>query len=346
MADRPREKRVEGREWSGSPYARPIATSPLGVDRSAHLQRDYSTLSSSVGSAGTTTIGRKPAATEVGCGIELSPCSAACPSGTIYTSFRPDIGAGLLSGTSAAPLSVGLPSEQDRINRLSGIGFKWTVKGSPRLWDTRFDELVGYKAKHGDCDVPQTQGKLGKWVLVLSNQRTNYKNKCWGRMTRERVEMLKGIGFNFSPRSSRKKHNEGLAVPGGDDPAKAAMPPRLQKVVLGPVDLYPLPSRVLDAPEGSGENVLNEDEQRFQDLFPLSPFVGHLHAESLKAAATEVRCGIELSPCSAACPSGTIFTSFWPDLCVGLLGGSSAAPLSVGLPSEFGFADQTTPLPG
>ncbi|EJK49120.1 hypothetical protein THAOC_32034 [Thalassiosira oceanica] len=64
-----------------------------------------------------------------------------------------------------------------------------------------------------------------------------------------------------------------------------------------------------------------------------------------KPAATEVRCGIELSLCNAACPSGTITTSFWPDICVGLLGGSSAAPLSVGLPFEFGFADQTTPLP-
>ncbi|EJK65819.1 hypothetical protein THAOC_13284 [Thalassiosira oceanica] len=58
-----------------------------------------------------------------------------------------------------------------------------------------------------------------------------------------------------------------------------------------------------------------------------------------KAAATEVRCGIELSPCSAVyvCPSGTIYTSFWPDVCVGLLGGTSAAPLSVGLPSELGL---------
>ncbi|EJK65404.1 hypothetical protein THAOC_13737, partial [Thalassiosira oceanica] len=65
-----------------------------------------------------------------------------------------------------------------------------------------------------------------------------------------------------------------------------------------------------------------------------------------KPAATEVRCGIELSPCSAACPSGTIYTSFRPEICVGLLGDTSAAPLSVGLPSEFGFADQTTPLPG
>ncbi|EJK71024.1 hypothetical protein THAOC_07571, partial [Thalassiosira oceanica] len=67
-----------------------------------------------------------------------------------------------------------------------------------------------------------------------------------------------------------------------------------------------------------------------------------------KPAATEVGCGIELSPCSrAACPSGTIYTSFRPDIGAGLLSGTSAAPLSVvGLPSEFGFADQTTPLPG
>ncbi|EJK52143.1 hypothetical protein THAOC_28620, partial [Thalassiosira oceanica] len=54
----------------------------------------------------------KAAATEVGCGIELSPCSAACPLGTIYTSFRPDIGAGLLSGT-----SVGWPPVRVRIFR-------------------------------------------------------------------------------------------------------------------------------------------------------------------------------------------------------------------------------------
>ncbi|EJK71919.1 hypothetical protein THAOC_06593 [Thalassiosira oceanica] len=43
------------------------------------------------------------------------------------------------------------------------------------------------------------------------------------------------------------------------------------------------------------------------------------------ASAIEVRCGIELSLCSAACPSGTIYTSLWPDICAGLLSGTSAA---------------------
>ena len=42
-----------------------------------------------------------------------------------------------------------------------------------------------------------------------------------------------------------------------------------------------------------------------------------------KAAATEVRCGIELSPCSVACPSGTIYTSLRPHLCIELRDGTS-----------------------
>ncbi|EJK67665.1 hypothetical protein THAOC_11275 [Thalassiosira oceanica] len=66
----------------------------------------------------------------------------------------------------------------------------------------------------------------------------------------------------------------------------------------------------------------------------------------LKPVATEVRCGIELSPCSVACPSGTIYTSFWPNICAGLHAGTSAASLSVGLPFEFGFTAQTAPPPG
>ena len=41
-----------------------------------------------------------------------------------------------------------------------------------------------------------------------------------------------------------------------------------------------------------------------------------------KVAATEVRCGIELSPCSVACPSGTIYTSLRPHLCIELRGGT------------------------
>ena len=66
---------------------------------------------------------------------------------------------------------------QDRIDRLNGIGFEWTLqRGRKGDWETRFNELVQYKAKHGDCNVPQRQGQLGKWV---QNQRTR-KGKLRG----------------------------------------------------------------------------------------------------------------------------------------------------------------------
>ena len=59
---------------------------------------------------------------------------------------------------------------QDRINRLNNIGFKWSIV-APVPWETRFHELINYKAKHGDCNIPQSRGPLGTWV---KKQRFNY----------------------------------------------------------------------------------------------------------------------------------------------------------------------------
>ena len=60
-------------------------------------------------------------------------------------------------------------------------------------WETRFNELVQYKAKHGDCNVPRSQGQLGKWV---NNQRTIYKK---GKLSQDRIDRLNGIGFDWTP---------------------------------------------------------------------------------------------------------------------------------------------------
>ena len=81
---------------------------------------------------------------------------------------------------------------QDRIDRLSSIGFKWVlVEKVP--WEIRFKELVEYKANHGDCNVPQSQGKLGKWV---DRQRSNHKD---GTLPQDRINRLNGMGFDWSP---------------------------------------------------------------------------------------------------------------------------------------------------
>ena len=78
--------------------------------------------------------------------------------------------------------------EQDRIDRLNGIGFKWAI--TP--WETRLNELVRYKAKHGDCKVPASQGQLGSWVL---KQRQIYKK---GKLPQDRIDRLSSIGFNWT----------------------------------------------------------------------------------------------------------------------------------------------------
>ena len=82
---------------------------------------------------------------------------------------------------------------QDRIDRLNSIGFKRSLKKAvPTVpWETRFGELVRYKAEHGDCNVPQKQGKLGTWVR---NQRQAYTT---GSLAQDRIDRLSKIGFKW-----------------------------------------------------------------------------------------------------------------------------------------------------
>ena len=66
-------------------------------------------------------------------------------------------------------------------------------------WETRFNELVQYKARHGDCNaprgrkVPQSQGPLGRWV---HKQRDGYKKS---KLSQDRIDRLNGIGFDWTP---------------------------------------------------------------------------------------------------------------------------------------------------
>ena len=83
---------------------------------------------------------------------------------------------------------------QDRIDRLNSIGFKWSLveRGPEVPWETRFNELVKYKAKHGDSDVPQRQGQLGTWVHT---QRDVYKA---GSLAQDRIDRLDSIDFEWA----------------------------------------------------------------------------------------------------------------------------------------------------
>ena len=60
-------------------------------------------------------------------------------------------------------------------------------------WETQFNDLLEYKAKHGDCDVPRRrQGKLGPWV---SFQRRLYLADS---LAQDRIDRLDSISFSWS----------------------------------------------------------------------------------------------------------------------------------------------------
>lgn len=65
-------------------------------------------------------------------------------------------------------------------------------------WDTHYQELIDYKAKHGDCNPKTTEPGLGRWVAC---QRRLYSRKKRGEttpsltLTAEREQKLDAIGF-------------------------------------------------------------------------------------------------------------------------------------------------------
>ena len=69
------------------------------------------------------------------------------------------------------------------------------------LWETRFVELVAFKAREGHCDVPLRYPEnpaLGTW---LGRQR---KAKQRGRLSGEREARLRKLGVAFETRSRRQ----------------------------------------------------------------------------------------------------------------------------------------------
>ncbi len=63
-------------------------------------------------------------------------------------------------------------------------------------WDMRFGELIKYKERFGDCNVPQDWSEnkqLGSWV---NNQRTYYRK---GILYKDRIKRLEDKGFVWEP---------------------------------------------------------------------------------------------------------------------------------------------------
>lgn len=80
----------------------------------------------------------------------------------------------------------------DRFRRLSEVGLDWDTLDSK--WEEKFDELLAYKAEHGDLDVQvDWPTGLGRWASV----QRKYKRR--GILSEERSRRLFEIGFRWEP---------------------------------------------------------------------------------------------------------------------------------------------------
>ena len=94
------------------------------------------------------------------------------------------------------------PMTDERIKSLETIGFNWRLTA----WDDRYTNLIEYKNKYGDCNVPvkcPDNLQLGAWV---NQQRDQYRKKKKGQdsqITDESIKSLEKIGFKWTGRGRK-----------------------------------------------------------------------------------------------------------------------------------------------
>eukprot|EP00567_Pseudictyota_dubia_P008440 CAMPEP_0197439488 /NCGR_PEP_ID=MMETSP1175-20131217/6218_1 /TAXON_ID=1003142 /ORGANISM="Triceratium dubium, Strain CCMP147" /LENGTH=304 /DNA_ID=CAMNT_0042969413 /DNA_START=406 /DNA_END=1320 /DNA_ORIENTATION=+ len=105
----------------------------------------------------------------------------------------------------------------ERVKLLASVDFVWeTLERGHVPWEVRYQQLLSYKGKHGDCLVPigyKMVPQLSNWV---SSQRYEMKMLKKGRPTRltqERIAMLNSAGFVWEvQRSSMKNKKRGSSL--------------------------------------------------------------------------------------------------------------------------------------
>jgi Helicase associated domain len=100
-----------------------------------------------------------------------------------------------------------------RIEALNNVGFCWDAHVA--IWTERYEELVAYKDRYGNTNVPSNykgdaQEKLATWVKCQRRQYTLRKAGAVHNITDDRVALLEKIGFEWSLGNPCKK-----AVPQG-----------------------------------------------------------------------------------------------------------------------------------
>jgi hypothetical protein len=96
----------------------------------------------------------------------------------------------------------------ERIKALERLSFVWDSHGA--AWEDRLKELEQYKAVHKHCNVPsnyRANASLASWVKCQRRQWRLYQEGKESNMTKERIDQLLGMGFQFNIRMCGSSNN-------------------------------------------------------------------------------------------------------------------------------------------
>ena len=102
----------------------------------------------------------------------------------------------------------GQPSSMtmERLQDLESVGFVWDSQGAN--WSERLQELKDYRAEYGDCNVPtnyRPNRPLATWVKCQRRQKKLFDRGESSNITRERIQELDNLGFEWTLRSEYGK---------------------------------------------------------------------------------------------------------------------------------------------
>mmetsp|Transcript_34547 Transcript_34547/g.75625 ORF Transcript_34547/g.75625 Transcript_34547/m.75625 type:complete len:576 (-) Transcript_34547:147-1874(-) len=88
----------------------------------------------------------------------------------------------------------------ERVLKLVSIGFDFSVHGTN--WDLKYQELLEYKARHGDCNVPLKYKENQPLAIWVHRQRIAHRKRFEegkkSGMSDERIAALDKVGFDWS----------------------------------------------------------------------------------------------------------------------------------------------------
>ncbi|GFH43842.1 hypothetical protein CTEN210_00315 [Chaetoceros tenuissimus] len=104
-----------------------------------------------------------------------------------------------LSGTKRPFATTEFKLTQERIDKLTKLGFKWKLV---KTYDDNMQDLQKFKDEHGHCEVPKkypSNQTLANWCDARRRDYSSLKRgkKCHGRLPPDLIEKLNKMGFKW-----------------------------------------------------------------------------------------------------------------------------------------------------